>query len=59
MSCCGNHKHSNQINSQKDKIDSRGGNQENNQGQANKKGSWLMWVVAILLIILLIFSFIR
>ena len=55
MSCCGSHKHNNQINSQENKINS----QENNTKQDGKKSSWVIWIIVIFLILLLIFSFIR
>jgi len=45
MNCCGNHSHGDQKNAP----------ENNNLGNIEKKNSWTIWVV-ILLIILLIFS---
>jgi len=48
MNCCGDHSHSNQ----KDNLE------DHNIDNAEKKKSWIIWVV-VFLIILLIFSFLR
>ena len=49
MGCCGSHKHGNQPTSHKNY----------NYEETEKKSSWLMWIIAILLIILLIVGFTR